>query len=622
MVLRLPGMTGAMAGRGWRLLAPAAALVLGAGLLFGLLVPVYSDEVVWRFSERAALDGFDKLGNDTCGPNTLAVPPWFMWPVRFYSAFFNTHFAAPIWVRLSGVVYALGIALLLWRLAGAEKSTQPGEGALHALHAPGVAARAGLRRGWVLGLLALGAMPLLLVWSRPEQPILLALLVALRIAFGPHVAAGPAGRDGWRTLGRLGLAIVAIIACAVVAFSYHMKGTLLAPVFGLAVLAVGHHDARGHHAGDWRGRALRWGGVAVVAALGLTAMHYWVARFSCPMNPAFARTLATQNIAAMLTDGRSPLDAVRVLLSNPGLLAYMRLATPAVHPMADWLLPGAVSPWQMHVWQAALYVAWVPSVVAAMALWSAGAWARWRRAPGAGGGWRALLAPRLWFAPGMLALIEVWGLTQTSKNVYDASFVLPLLAVVLVLAAGEGAGALGAAWCGRLARWGVAAVIGAAAVSLVALATTYTPSLLRSARAVAWIPGQPYSQALFGWAEARPRIVALGRLCGIAPDGVAADGRRQRALVVDDVTYFAEMGSFRPQHQISVMGTWHGGVPDPLAYLRQVRSDGAILGCGYVPAGLRRFALRSGDVCCIPKATWMGGAGAGVLPKGQVDVKW
>jgi hypothetical protein len=89
-----------------------ASLVLG--LLGGLLLPLYTDEVGWRLQERAWIDGVDKLYSDQCGPNTLSIPPFFMWPVRWYSGFFNLHFAQPYWVRISGVLYAcLWLYLLL-----------------------------------------------------------------------------------------------------------------------------------------------------------------------------------------------------------------------------------------------------------------------------------------------------------------------------------------------------------------------------------------------------------------------------------------------------------------------------------------------------------------------------
>jgi len=77
------------------------------------------------------------------------------------------------------------------------------------------------------------------------------------------------------------------------------------------------------------------------------------------------------------------------------------------------------------------------------------------------------------------------------------------------------------------------------------------------------------------------------------------------APVLDNVTYFAYMQAYRPQHQISVFGTWHTGIGDPLAYLRGLKSDGAILGCGYFPRNLRGLARRDGDVCCLSRDVWM-----------------
>lgn len=58
----------------------ALLIVFVASLLGGMMLPVYTDEIGWRLQERAALDGVDKLYSDICGPNTLAVPPSFMWP--------------------------------------------------------------------------------------------------------------------------------------------------------------------------------------------------------------------------------------------------------------------------------------------------------------------------------------------------------------------------------------------------------------------------------------------------------------------------------------------------------------------------------------------------------------
>ncbi|MGV3757222.1 MAG: hypothetical protein ACO1QS_17725, partial [Verrucomicrobiota bacterium] len=49
----------------------------------------------------------DKLFLEVCGPNTLAHPPLWMMPARYYSALFNLQFPSPLYVRISGILYAL-----------------------------------------------------------------------------------------------------------------------------------------------------------------------------------------------------------------------------------------------------------------------------------------------------------------------------------------------------------------------------------------------------------------------------------------------------------------------------------------------------------------------------------
>ena len=157
-----------------------AALV--GSIVAGMLLPVYTDEVAWRFSMRAALDGVDKLYSDTCGPNTLATPPFFMMPARYFSAWVNMALPSPFYVRLEGVLCGLTASGMLWTLT--QKI------------APAGATRNAVRM-LVFALLCFGMMPLLLVWSRPEQPLLLALLSALLVALpGWQETAPPPARTG------------------------------------------------------------------------------------------------------------------------------------------------------------------------------------------------------------------------------------------------------------------------------------------------------------------------------------------------------------------------------------------------------------------------------------------
>ena len=217
---------------GWPRLA---VLVLLAGLGLAALLPVYSDEVVWRLSERAAIDGFDKLSSDLCGPNTLAVPPWFMLPVRHYSAWFNLRFAAPGWVRASGVGYALVQVGLWWRLIGQIAGD-----------------RARTARALFFGLAGLGVMPLLLVLSRPEQPLLLCLTLALLLA-------GPGWRGGKaQAVEAVALRSLAIVVLGALALSYHMKAMVLVPALMLAIATCGR--GRGTNATKAASQATRAAG--------------------------------------------------------------------------------------------------------------------------------------------------------------------------------------------------------------------------------------------------------------------------------------------------------------------------------------------------------------------------
>ena len=69
-------------------------------LLFGLLLPIYTDEVGWRMQLRAGMDGgIDRMISDICGPNTNAAPPLFMMPFRHVSAWLNLAFPDPLYVR-------------------------------------------------------------------------------------------------------------------------------------------------------------------------------------------------------------------------------------------------------------------------------------------------------------------------------------------------------------------------------------------------------------------------------------------------------------------------------------------------------------------------------------------
>ncbi|MDR2856434.1 MAG: hypothetical protein LBV50_01120 [Novosphingobium sp.] len=534
--------------------------VLVVAILAGMFLPIYTDEVGWRFQERAGLDGVDKLFNDICGPNTIARPPFFMMPVRYYSAFFNTSFADPFYIRLSGVFYAL-LWLVLLLVLIRRITTSPSDRLQ--LSIIGV------------GLMCLGTMPLLLVWSRPEQPILLATTAALVVAWtsGGHLPAASSARSAW-------LRSVAILLLAVFAFSYHLKAIFLTPIF----LACLFFASRGRHANLPR---IVIGALFVIMAA--AAANYWVHRLQCPGDPVLFTAFASNNMGMALTGSRNWTElasAAAKIMGNATSLEYFRLPVPAVDPLSNWLEPGQISKGHSRIWSVVLVFLWLEMVMLAVAC----IYIKVRE------GWSERhLDARPVLAVIILATVLAWSATQAIRNVYEASLALPLVMLAVIFALS------GIRHGNRIGKWVRVAslLIGVLAiVSPLAVAAIYGPPIARASTQKGYLGAQPTSLPAFGYASLKPDILGAARKCGID------DPARAKALMVDDLTYFAFMKSRLPQHQLGVLSIWRGTIDDPIAYLRSRGSGGAIVGCHLLPDELRRRAKSQGAFCCLGPPHW------------------
>jgi hypothetical protein len=549
-----------MEARGFRWLSLAVAAMLIAALLGGMFLPVYTDEVGWRFQERAGFDGIDKVFSVICGPNTLAVPPWFMMPARWYSALFNGAFPDPFWIRFSGVLYALTWVALAVTLI--RRVTDGGENRA-------IVSTIGL------GLLALGTTPLVMVWSRPEQPIGLAAAVAIVIAFtdGAGKPLPPSStRQAWQRS-------LAIWALSCVAVSYHVKGLFLLPVM-LGCLAFASRGAKA--------RLPRL--ITGLAMLGTTgsAVLYWHDRRACPVDPILSAASAHNNLSGVLAQVSSLAEARDLfgkMLENVGFARYLTSVGPQTNPLSFWLERNQIGEDASFTWFLAICLAW------ALALIGAGAIAVLSLI---GGLREGRIDPRPVLATLIAVVVLGWAALQVSSNVYESNFVLPLsaLAVILGLSARD--------W-GRLRPTLVAAaaLVGIfALVSPVLIAATYAPSLARAAYQQGHLKAQPFSIGVFGYAKVRREVEAAARLCRID------DPSRMKAMMVDDVTYFPFIRSYAPDHAFGVVGGWKGTISDPIAYLKGRGSDGMIVSCRFLPGDLRARAKRVGNFCCMAAPDW------------------
>lgn len=533
--------------------------LLLACLIIGFVVPVYSDEIGWRFQERAGFDGVDKMFSEICGPNTLAVPPWFMMPVRWYSSIFNGAFPDPFWIRVSGVAYAV-ITLVMLLVLIRRVTVDPARRAILSTVGP--------------GLLCLGTMPLLMVWSRPEQPIVMAALGMMLIVFadgaGPDLPRSTA-RQAWLRSG-------AILLLAIVAISYHVKGLFLLPMM-LACLFFASRGSKAHIP-----RLIA--GVLIVAAT-FSALSYWSHRLDCPDNAAVARIYNMISLGGAISHISSLADAwkVAVKMANTlDLLLHIANIGPRPDPMAAWLEWYQVGKHASFLWFAALSMIWVLALLAAGAVTANGAWRFWRD---------RRLDPRLVLAVLVFGITVTWSATLTIPNIYEEKFTLVLLAVAIVLALST--------WewesIKPLVHFATAVVGLAAVVSPIGIAAIYGPSLVRGAEAQGKPARQPFSVGVFSYGGLKRDIVTAARLCGIG------DPAKAHALMVDDVTYFTYMRSTLPQHELGVMRGWSGKV-DSVAYLRSRGSDGAIVSCSVMKPELRKRAKSVGKFCCLGPPNW------------------
>lgn len=272
--------------------------------------------------------------------------------------------------------------------------------------------RSGL--GWpdsflaVSAFLSVGVMPFLMVYERPEQPLLLLLTLGLLTT----IAVQPRPDVSW---GRGVLVVLAFALLATLLSGTHPKGMFLFPV--LLVLA-------------WRQmRSLVWTALLAVI-LGWTAFdtqQVWQLRTTCPEFPGLMKTLQNLTLRPQMLFS-DPVGFIQAGWANlMAFGAYVNSLGFQQAYVSSWL-PAATEDWPASQTMVVLAntLLWMPLVIAVLITGSN--WVSARRVRG----WNDIL---LW-----LALLLAFGaivVLQTAKNFYEASMIWPLVLLLAIFSFGQ-----------------------------------------------------------------------------------------------------------------------------------------------------------------------------------------
>jgi hypothetical protein len=229
------------------MLLPAAGFAVLTPFL--LLSPIYGDELHWKLiNSRLWLDGGKLIYLfPVCTKGFLLDVPISWYPLRAFDSLLFADMTNPQRLRYWG--YGIFLAATLYASWVARRTLK--------CEAPFLSIF-----GAVLAPLTLGVLPFLVVFNRPEQPIVISLLVGCTLPFF-------AANSPMRSLRSWGFAgVYSLLAWTMTAA--HLKGVYFLPALLLAAFIVVR---------QWLPR------IAMLAAFGFGAAEtyqLWVARTDCP----------------------------------------------------------------------------------------------------------------------------------------------------------------------------------------------------------------------------------------------------------------------------------------------------------------------------------------------------
>ena len=529
-------------------------MVLIGALLSGVFLPVYSDEIMNKFNmARFFLENGQMLSFfPQCATTVGHGVAWVFYPAAILVSSVYAYLG-PLGVRVSGVVLALlWFALLAYWCRRQSLGRWVGCFTLLASFA------------------ALGVMPYLWVMSRPEQFMLLPILLFCLLALYPL---GPSNKGQQ-------LVIMAVLALLLSVFFYaHPKSLFFTPFF-LAATWIATRNFK---------LIIRAGLFLYVIALSAQALLDASLLGQCQDAPAVQSILSANSLmpGTLLSD---PLEFFGTAWENISNFPNRMLLHLTFNPtfQSGWLPPLTESS-GLLLWLNPLIRFTLMSLVVCSHLLAIGLAVVFLVR-------RRISAPL--FLAALLATGDLINVTLYKlQNFYSGIQYIPLSIVIVALlfhCFPAVRSRLSETVTGRLT---LLSAVGLSLVSLFTLFYLITPNLLRNADyASASIPGQPLSIPVLGVQAHLDSIRELGQSCHIPTD-------LAEHVVVDHMTYFAYLKDRSPVHVLYISKLGYGGDllnGKLLPFLKERSSPGLITRCEWVPDEFRDIQRQNDrGYCCV-----------------------
>ncbi|KJZ49552.1 hypothetical protein [Pseudomonas fluorescens] len=524
-----------------------------AVLLSGVFLPVYSDEVMTKFRVARLFleDGNAVTLYPQCTTTAGRTVSWVFYPAGILLSAIYAHLG-PFGLRVSGISLSLiWFALLAyWCLAQARDVG----GALQ-------------RFAGLVAVASLGVLPYLWALSRPEQLLMLPILVLCLLALF-FKEQKPARAQVAMTVG---------LALLLTLFFYaHPKSMFYAP---FALAAVWFATATYH-------KAIRYGLWLFVVVLCIQNFHYFSALAGCQDAPNIQKMLAFNTLLpGMLFSAPAEFvsAAYNNLISFPDRLLIHLTFNETFQ--SGWLPPMVGSFEALPYLNLAIYYSLYTFIIGIHIVSIAV--------------FLLQLVRRQVSASVVLALLLVGAdlinaFFYNIQNFYAANQFMPVSIIIAALLM-HSRRAVKRSNTPTLLAYSLLMLLSMA--SMVTLLTLVTPGITRnSSFAQSSLPGQPLSIPVLGSQLHLDSISKLGVSCGIPAESA-------ENVVVDHMTYFAFLRDKKPIHVLYVSETGYGGDLSNgrlLPFLKGLNSPGLITRCEWVPYDFRQVQEKDDmGYCCV-----------------------